>query len=165
MKRLVVSLLAYSIFFSQALAEQVLLKDVPVEYMGGVPSAQTEKPISGTLTITRTELRFAGGATSFAIPTDAVHQLSSGEFAKRRVKGALVGSILLSPLFLFSLIGKKKRVLFVVEYETEAEMGAAVLRMKKKGGRDFTVKKALESCTGLKVQEEVKEEKKKKKEE
>lgn len=139
----------------------VLLKEVPVEYLGGAPNHETEKAISGTLTITTEVISFTSRKATFNVPTEEVTLLSGGEFAKRRVKGALVGAILLTPLFLFALIGKKKREILVVEYSNDAKTvaegerpkltGAPVFRYKPKGGRALAIEKAIESATGLNV--------------
>ncbi|GMW01827.1 MAG: hypothetical protein AMXMBFR84_29640 [Candidatus Hydrogenedentota bacterium] len=142
----------------------ILLQATPTEYIGGHPSLPTEKEIEGDITISTQSIQFQSKNGTFEIDPNLVTKLSGGEYAKRRVKGALIGTVLLGPLFLFALVGKKKRDILVIEYSTEkltAEegqepklSGAAILRYKPKDGRAIAIESAIETVTGLQVQKE-----------
>jgi len=140
----------------------ILVNEVPVEYLGGHPSLTTKDEIEGTLTVTPTQILFKSRKGMFEVNPQHVTGLSGGEFAKRRVKSSIIGAIFLTPLFLFALIGKKKRDILLIEYsdsklttpagETPKLSGAVVLRYKPKGGRAITIENAIESVTNLEIQ-------------
>jgi hypothetical protein len=108
------------------------------------------------------KITFKSRSGEFDIDPDKITFLSGGEFAKRRLKSALIGTILLSPVFLFALIGKKKREVVVIEYSEEkgktAEgekptlSGATTFRYKPKGGRAIAIENALERVAGMKIE-------------
>ena len=130
-------------------------------YPAQLLSSSTGKPINGQLVIDGGKISFQG-AESQSVEADDVSKITAGEFAKRRVKGAIAGAVLLTPIALFALIGKKKREMFALEYEKEGERGAMIVQVKKKIG--FTVEKSLEVATGLEVEwEEGREPEKRKK--
>ena len=130
-------------------------------YPAQLLSTSTGKPIDGQLTIADGKISFLGKEPQ-SVETDAVTKITAGEFAKRRVKGAIAGAVLLTPIALFALIGKKKREMFALEFEQDGEPGAMIVQVKKKIG--FTVQKSLEVATGLEVEwEEGREPDKKKK--
>jgi hypothetical protein len=139
----------------------VILKATPVEYMGGHPELTTDDPIDGDLKVTTSGISFTCKKGEFTIDTSKVTRLSGGEFAKRRVKSALIGSILLTPLFLFALIGKKHREILLIEYSDEKAstpegqeprlLGAAIFRYKPKNGRGLAIESAVETVTGMKI--------------
>ncbi len=135
----------------------VILNEVPVDYMGGAPGLETKRAMSGKLTITTKEIKFVGRSGEFTIDPKAVTALAGGEHAKRRMATAFVGTIILTPLFLFALIGKKKKDIVLVEYcdpaaevadgEEPELVGAAVFRYRHKGGRNIAIENALERVT------------------
>ena len=118
-----VSVLGCATTFAET-AEAILLQKIPVEYMGGVPGLD-KSGVKGKLTITTKNIRFEAGKRSFDIDPSKVTYLSGGEYAKRRVKGAIIGAVLLSPIALFALIGKKKRTITVIEF-TDQEITEGV---------------------------------------
>jgi len=140
----------------------VLVNEESVEYLGGVPSLDTKNAIDGKLTIATDRITFTSKKGEFQIDPEKITFMSGGQFAKRRLKSALVGTILLSPLFLFALIGKKKRDIVVIEYsdqkgktavgEEPKLSGAATFRYNPKGGRSIAIENALERVAGMKIE-------------
>lgn len=109
------------------------------------------KKVPGQITIGEESIRFRGSSFSQQLPTSGVTKITAGEFAKRRVKGAIAGAVLLAPVALFALIGKKKREMFALEYEDESgEARVLIFQVKKRFG--FPVETALEVATGLEVE-------------
>ena len=149
--------------------EAVLLSKVQVEYQGGMPGFEVKNKVDGKLTITTQKIMFISKKGNFEIDVGKVTRLTGGEFAKRRVKGAIISAVLLAPIALFALIGKKKREVLIVEYSDEkgavaenAEpslTGAAILRYKPKGGRAIAIERAIEAVTGLEIEKEAPPEK------
>ncbi len=148
----------------------VLVNEENVEYLGGVPSLETKNAIDGKLTIATDGITFTSKKGEIQIDPKQITFMSGGQFAKRRLKSALVGTILLSPIFLFALIGKKKRDIVVIEYSNQkgktAEgeepklSGAATFRYKPKGGRSIAIENALERVAGMKIEKNGGEEEK-----
>lgn len=161
----VVAVLACSLVLtsSPVVAQEaaVLLKEEPVEYLGGYPGFETKDSVKGKLTITTDAIIFESSKERFEVAPELVTFVSTGEFAKRRVKGALVGAILLTPLFLFALIGKKKRGIMLIEYSdqkgktAEGEepklTGAPIFRYKPKSGRAIAIEQSISRVTGLEI--------------
>lgn len=175
LKKIVSAALCLPVLYTFSAAETVffLIQDEPVEYLGGAPELQTKDAIDGKLTVSKTEIHFTCSKGAVVLDPQKVTRLSGGEWAKRRVKGSVAGAILLTPLFLFALIGKKKRDILLIEYsDKKAETpegqepeiaGAVILRYKQKEGRAIMIERALESVTGLTVEKEAPKEKEKKK--
>lgn len=119
-------------------------------HKGECLSTPNGKARGGKITIGAETISFRGGGHQQSVLISDITKISGGEFAKRRVKGA-IGWAFLAPVALFALIGKKKREMFAVEYETtEGERGALVFQVKKRLG--FAVEADLEAMTGLDVE-------------
>ncbi len=115
----------------------------------------SRRPVSTSLTILigtgeADTIAFTGGGHQQVVQISEITKISAGEFAKRRVKGA-IGWAFLAPVALFALIGKKKREMFAIEYETaDGERGALVFQVKKRFG--FAVEADLEATSGVEVE-------------
>lgn len=76
----------------------ILVNEEPVKYLGGMPNFDTAKAMSGQLTITTETILFESKKASFDIDPTKLTYLQGDEPAKRRVKRAIVGAVLLTPL-------------------------------------------------------------------
>lgn len=138
-----------------ALVATLVVALVAVPAVGGMYNGQclstpTGKAKDGKISIDADGIKFISGGYTQVAPISDVTKITAGEFAKRRVKGALVGAIF-APVALFALIGKKKREMFAVEYEAEdGERGALVFQVKKRFG--FAVQSDLEASSGVDVE-------------
>ena len=123
----------------------------PASFQGRCLSTPNGKAKGGQLQVGSERIRFVSGTFNQEASVGAIKRISAGEFAKRRVKGAIIGTVLLSPIALFALIGKKKREMFAIEYEgADGEASVLVFQVKKRRG--FAVQSALEAATGLEVE-------------
>ncbi len=85
-------------------AEAVLLSGEKVKYLGGAHGFETSKSIKGKITVSTEKIIFSSSQGDFEIQTASVTELLSVEYSNRRIKGAILRAVILSPWSLFTLL-------------------------------------------------------------
>ena len=81
------------------------------------------------------------------IPGRKITALTSGEFSKRPVAGAVAAGVLLSPVFLFTLFAKKKIENYGIQFiDAKGNPDSTLIQIKKKYSE--AMRAMLESISG-----------------